>query len=66
MMVIPLKIPKLSINNQEIKRASYTKFLGVLLDVVSWKEHLKYTENKIAKSIGLHSFLHKHKAYKHT
>ena len=56
MMVIPLKIPKLSINNQEIKRASYTKFLGVLLDVVSWKEHLKYTENKIAKSIGLHSF----------
>ena len=65
-MVIPLKIPKLSINNQEIKRASYTKFLGVLLDVVSWKEHLKYTENKTAKSIGLHSFLQKHKAYKHT
>ena len=27
----PLKLPKLSINNQEIK-ASYTKFLGVLLD----------------------------------
>ena len=29
---LPLKLPKLSINNQEIKRASYTKFLGVLLD----------------------------------
>ena len=41
-------------NNQEIKRASYTKFLGVLLDEnLSWKEHPKYTENKIAKSIGL-------------
>ena len=51
---LPLKLPKLSINNQEIKRASYTKFLGVLLDDnLSWNEHLKYTENKIAKSIGL-------------
>ena len=51
---VPLKLPKLSINNQEIKRASYTKFLGVLLNEnLSWKEHLKYTENKIAKSIGL-------------
>ena len=51
---LPLKLPKLSINNQEIKRASYTKCLGVLLDDnLSWNEHLKYTENKIAKSIGL-------------
>ena len=51
---LPLKLPKLSINNQVIKRASYTKFLGVLLDEnLLWKEHLKYTENKIAKSIGL-------------
>ena len=51
---LPLKLPKLSINNQEIKRASYNKFLGVLLDEnLSWKEHLKYTENKSAKSIGL-------------
>ena len=49
-----LKLPNLSINNQEIKRTSYTKFLGVILDEnLSWKEHLKYTENKIAKSIGL-------------
>ena len=31
------------------------KFLGVLLDEnLSWKKHLKYTENKIAKSIGLY------------
>ena len=46
---LPLKLPKLSINNQEIKRASYTKFLEVLLDEhLSWKEHLKYTENKTA------------------
>ena len=51
---LPLELPTLTINNQEIKRASYTKFLGVLLDEnLSWKKHLKYTENKIAKSIGL-------------
>ena len=51
---LPLKLPKLSINNQEIKRASYIKFLGVLLaENLSWKEHLKCAENKIAKSIEL-------------
>ena len=51
---VPLKLPNLSINNQEIKTTSYTRFLGVILDEnLSWKEHLKYTENKIAKSIGL-------------
>ena len=51
---LPLLLPKLYINNQEIKRAPCTKFLGVLLDEnLSWKEHIKYTENKIAKNIGL-------------
>ena len=30
------------------------KFLGVLLDdILSWKEHIKYLENKIAQNIGL-------------
>ena len=29
---VPLKLPNLSINNQEIKRTSYAKFLGVILD----------------------------------
>ena len=49
---LPLKRPKLSINIQEIKRASYTKFLGVLLDEsLSWKEHLKYTEKKLQKAL---------------
>ena len=53
-MTQPLKLPKLSINNQEKKRAPYKKLLDVLLyDNLSWKEHLKYTENKIAESIGL-------------
>ena len=50
---LPLKLPKISINNQEIKRASYTKFLVLLDENLSRKEHLKYTENKITRSIGL-------------
>ena len=30
------------------------KFLGVLLDeYLSWKEHIRYTENKVTKSFGL-------------
>ena len=50
---LPPYLSKLSINNQEIKRASYTKFIEFLLDEnLSWKEHLKYTENEIARSIG--------------
>ena len=46
---VPLQLPKLSINNQkkkkkkkDEKRASYAKFLGVLLDKnMSRKEHLR-------------------------
>ena len=41
-----------------------SKFVGVLLDdILSWKKHTKYLENKIAKNIGLKyrakPFLHK-------
>ena len=51
---LPLLLPKLFINNQVIKRQSSIKFLGILLDEnLSWKEHLKLTENKVAKNIGL-------------
>ena len=42
------------INDKEIERVGSIKFLGVLLDEhLSWKEHIRYTENKIAKNIGL-------------
>ena len=59
---LPLVLPKLFINNQVIKRQSSIKFLGILLDEnLSWKEHLKLTENKIAKKkIGL---IYKAKSY---
>ena len=53
------------------------KFLGVSLDEhLSWKEHIRYAENKIAKNIGLlyrakpflgkHSLLTLHYSYIHT
>ena len=51
---IPLMLPKLAISNRVIERQEYIKFLGVLLDEnLNWKEHIKYTENKIAKNLGL-------------
>ena len=50
-------LPKLTISNHVIERQEFIKFLGVLLDEnLNWKEHIKYTENKIAKNLGL---LHK-------
>ena len=35
-------------------KKEFIKFLGVLLDEnLNWKERIKYTENKIAKNLGL-------------
>ena len=51
---ISLKLPRFQINNYNIERILSTKFLGVLLDDnLSWKDHIKYTENKISKNIGI-------------
>ena len=51
---LPLVLPKLFICNQVMKSQSSIKFLGIQLDEnLSWKEHLKLTENKIAKNIDL-------------
>ena len=51
---IPSHLPTLRINNHDIERVNTMKFLGVLLDDnLSWNEHIKYLENKIAKNIGL-------------
>ena len=37
-----------------MERVESIKFLGVLLDEnLSWKDHIKYIENKVAKNIGL-------------
>ena len=47
-------LPKLLINDNEIERVGSIKFFGVLLDEhLSRKEHIRHTENIVAKSIGL-------------
>ena len=49
-----IRLPKLIINNYEVHTEESIKFLGVLLDQhLTWKEHIKLTENKIAKNIGI-------------
>ena len=51
---ISLMLPKLNIGNHVTERQEFTKLLGVLLDEnLNWKEHIKYTETKIAKNVGL-------------
>ena len=47
-------LPKLAISNYVTERQEFIKFLGVLLEEnLNWKEHIEYTENKIAKNLGL-------------
>ena len=51
---MPSHLTTLKINNHDIERVNTMKFLGALLDDnLSWKERIKYLENKIAKNIGL-------------
>ena len=51
---LPLLLPKLLIKKHKVERVESIKFLGVLLDEnLSWKDHIKYIENKVAKNIGL-------------
>ena len=51
---LPLVFLKLFTKNQLSKRQSSIKFLGILLhESLSWKEHLKFTENENAKNVGL-------------
>ena len=64
-MIFHFFFPKVLINDKEVERVGSIQFLGVLLDEhLSWKEHIRYTENKIAKYIGLlyraKRFLSKH------
>ena len=48
---LPLLLSKLLIKKHKVERVESVKFLGVLLDEnLSWKDHIKYIENK---NIGL-------------
>ena len=47
-------LPKLAISNHVTERHKFIKFLRILPDKNrNWKEHIKYTENKVAKNLGL-------------
>ena len=51
---LPLLLPTLLIKKHQVQRVESIKFLGVLLDEnLSWKDHIKYIENKVAKNIAL-------------
>ena len=74
---LPLLLPKVLINDKEVEKVGSIKFFVVLLDEhLSQKEHIRYTENKIAKNIGLlfrskpflgkHSLLTLHYSYIHS
>ena len=51
---LPLRLPRLQINNIAIKHTSNIKFLGVILDEnLSWREHINVIQSKISKNIGI-------------
>ena len=51
---IPVKLPALMVGSNNIERTSSIKFLGVMLDKhISWIDHVRTVESKIAKNIGL-------------
>ena len=59
--VLPLLLTRLLIKKHKVERVKSIKFLGVLLDEnLSWKDHIKYIENKVAKNIDL---LHRAKLF---
>ena len=58
---LPLQLPNLKINNNEIKRSSSIKLLGVLVDEnLTWIDHITLVENTLSRNLGL---LHKAKIY---
>ena len=51
---LPLKLPALKIADNNIGRKTAIKFLGVMLvENISWEEHVRTVETKLAKNIGL-------------
>ena len=51
---IPLRLTTITFNSIEIKRESFIKFLGVIIDEnITWDKHIELVENKISKNIGI-------------
>ena len=50
---LPLQLPNLKINNNEIKRSSSIKFLAVLVkEDLTWIDHITLVENKLYKNLA--------------
>ena len=44
----------ITINGQKILQVTQTKFMGIIIDSnLTWKAHIKFIRNKVAKSIGI-------------
>ncbi|XP_065662691.1 uncharacterized protein LOC136085324 [Hydra vulgaris] len=58
---LPTTMPKILIDELEIKKETFTSFLGIYLDEnVTWKPHIDYICTKVSKNIGV---LHKSRNY---
>ena len=51
---VPLQLPAITFNNNEIKIENSVKFLGVMIiENLTWIDHIKVTQNKIYKNAGI-------------
>ena len=51
---IPLIIPNLQINNENINRERVSKFLGILIDEnLSWKNQISAVHTKVSRNLGI-------------
>ena len=51
---IPLWLPTMTFNSIKVKRESFGKFLGVIIDAnITWNKHIELAENKISENIGI-------------
>ena len=47
---IPLKLPSIQLNGNNIESENSLKFLGVILNEhLTWKKHIQLIENKVSK-----------------
>ena len=50
---ILLRLPTITFNSIKIKRESFIKFLGELIDEkITWNKHIELVENEISKKYG--------------
>ena len=50
---MPTKFPELFIDGITLERETVTKFLDVIIDDITWKDHIKTISTKISRTIGI-------------